>query len=90
MGAGKTAAYLIEKTLGNHAATILTTQSDKSFVGETDREKSFEAQLKKNRPKIKIIKIKGGGGLEQPTENLVYKNHAKSKDFRWRLFYGRR
>ena len=73
MGAGKTAAYLIEKTLGNQAATILTTQSDKSFVGETDREKSFEAQLKKNRPKIKIIKIKGGGGLEQPTENLVYK-----------------
>ena len=71
-GAGQTAAYLIEKTLGNQHATILTTQSDKSFVGEADREKSFEQQLKKYTPKIQMIKIKGGGGLEQPTKNLVY------------------
>lgn len=69
--AGQTAAYLVEKTLGKRSATILTTQSDKSFVGEADREKSFEEQLKKHTPKIKILKIKGGGGLEQPTKNLI-------------------
>ena len=71
-GAGKTAAYLIEKVLGNQSATVLTTQSNKFFAGETDRENSFEKLIKKNTPEIKILKIKGGGGLGRPTESLVY------------------
>ena len=70
-GAGQTAAYLIEKTLGNRNATILTTQSNESFLGEAEREKAFEELIRKNTPKIKLLKIKGGGGLERPTENLV-------------------
>ena len=72
VGAGATAAYLIEQTLGNQNKTILTTQSHEYFLGEANRESAFDANLKSNTPKINVIKIKGGGGLDQPTKSLVY------------------
>lgn len=72
IGAGETAAYLIEQTLGNQHKTIITTQSNEHFLGEASRERAFEAKIKSNTPKINIIKIKGGGGVERPTKNLVY------------------
>ena len=71
-GAGETAAYLIGKTLKSQTATILTTQSNEFFSGETDRERSFEKLIAQNTQKIKFLKIKGGGGLEGPTKRLVY------------------
>jgi LacI family transcriptional regulator len=72
IGAGETAAYLIEQTLGNKNKTIITTQSNEQFLGEAYRRSSFEAKLKSNTPKINIIKIKGGGGIDYPTKRLVY------------------
>ena len=72
VGAGETAAYLIEQTLGNQRKTILTTQSNEYFLGEANRESAFDTKLKSNTPKINVIKIKGGGGLDRPTKSLVY------------------
>lgn len=69
--AGRTAAYLISKTLTNQIGTILTTQSQTTFSGESERAEAFKAVIKNTCPNLKILDVIGGGGTSYNTSKQV-------------------
>jgi len=72
-GAGRTAAYLISKTLGNRSGAVLATRSHERFLGEEDREIAFKEALLNLCPNLQIISLQGGGGVHSATANQLTK-----------------
>ncbi len=66
-GAGRTAAFLTHKSLGNRPGTVLTTRSHERFLGEGERETAFIKALAKLCPNLTIIPFQGGGGIYAET-----------------------
>lgn len=66
-GAGRTAAYLISKTLGNRSGAVLATRSHERFLGEEDREIAFQEALLQRCPNLRILSQQGGGGIHSET-----------------------
>ncbi len=66
-GAGRTAAYLIAKILGNRSGAVLATRSHERFLGEEDREAAFAQALSEFCPDLQIISLQGGGGVYSET-----------------------
>ncbi|MEM1289780.1 MAG: LacI family DNA-binding transcriptional regulator [Pseudomonadota bacterium] len=66
--AGRTAAYLMARILGDQPATILTSRSQKDFQGEEVRLVSFRNQLNLIRPGDTVLELVGGAGLERQTK----------------------
>lgn len=74
--AGKVAAYLMDKLLFKHDATILTTIRRSNFSGEDERLSGFQSVLKTAKPGINLIIARGGDGLSSSTSDEV-KNALK-------------
>lgn len=74
--AGKVAAYLMDKLLFKHDATILTTIRRSNFSGEDERLSGFQSVLKTAKPGINFIIARGGDGLSSSTSDEV-KNALK-------------
>jgi LacI family transcriptional regulator len=72
--AGRTAAFLISKTVGDIPGTVLATRSHKSFLGEKEREIAFDAALADLCPQLQVVAMQGGGGLDYDTSRLL--SHA--------------
>lgn len=70
-GAGRTAAYLISKVLGDGAGQVLATRSHERFLGEEEREASFTETLRGLRPELQIVAIQGGSGVDFETSKLL-------------------
>ena len=70
-GAGRTAAYLISKVLGNQTGQVLASRSHERFLGEEEREGSFTETLAGLRPELQIIAIQGGSGVDFETSKLL-------------------
>ncbi len=70
-GAGRTAAYLISKILGNRSGAVLATRSHERFLGEEDRERAFTEALSKLSPNLQVISLQGGGGVHSKTVNQL-------------------
>ncbi|KAJ57229.1 LacI family transcriptional regulator [Actibacterium mucosum KCTC 23349] len=70
-GAGRTAAYLIARTLGDMKGTILATRSHERFLGEEEREKAFVKALADQNPNLQIIAVQGGSGVDFETSRLL-------------------
>lgn len=70
-GAGRTAAYLISKVLGDGAGQVLATRSHERFLGEEEREASFTETLARLRPELQIVAIQGGSGVGFETSKLL-------------------
>ena len=70
-GAGRTAAYLISKVLGDGVGQVLATRSHERFLGEEEREASFSETLADLRPELQIIAIQGGSGVDFETSKLL-------------------
>ncbi len=66
-GAGRTAAYLISKTLGDRSGTVLATLSHELFLGEEHRAIAFQEALLQLCPNLRVVSLKGGGGLHSKT-----------------------
>ncbi|SFL19970.1 LacI family transcriptional regulator [Pseudovibrio ascidiaceicola] len=66
--AGKTAAYLISKTLHSAGGTILMSRSHEHFKGEETRALSFRSWLTRNRPDLKFVETTGGSGVDHKIE----------------------
>ncbi|MBO6898049.1 MAG: substrate-binding domain-containing protein [Shimia sp.] len=66
-GAGRTAAYLISKTLGDRSGTVLATRSHERFLGEEDRATAFQEALVQLCPNLRVISLQGGGGIPSKT-----------------------
>ncbi|WP_299428113.1 LacI family DNA-binding transcriptional regulator [uncultured Shimia sp.] len=70
-GAGRTAAYLISKTLGDRSGTVLATRSHEHFVGEEDREIAFQKALLRLSPNLRVVSLQGGGGIDSETASQL-------------------
>lgn len=70
--AGRTAAYLIAKTIGDHAGTVLTSRSNDRFLGEEEREAAFKQTLKRLSPQLRIVDVSGGSGVHFETSRLMH------------------
>lgn len=73
-GAGRTAAYLISRTLGDVPGTVLASRSHERFLGEEERENAFKEALAITCPKIRLLAMQGGSGVDFETTKLL--SHA--------------
>ncbi|MEM1363003.1 MAG: LacI family DNA-binding transcriptional regulator [Pseudomonadota bacterium] len=70
-GAGRTAAFLIGKTLGDVSGQILTTRSHERFLGEEERETGFIETLARYSPRLDLVAVQGGSGVGSETSRLL-------------------
>ncbi|SMP35550.1 LacI family transcriptional regulator [Shimia sagamensis] len=69
--AGRTAAYLIAKTIGDGDGTVLTSRSNDRFLGEEEREVAFKASLNQLCPNLRVIDASGGSGVHVETSRIM-------------------
>jgi len=69
--AGRTAAYLIAKTIGDGDGTVLTSRSNDRFLGEEEREVAFKGTLARLCPNLRIIDASGGSGVHVQTSRIM-------------------
>lgn len=70
-GAGRTAAYLISQTLKDIPGKVLATRSHERFLGEEEREAAFVEALAALCPRLQIIAVQGGSGVDLETSRLL-------------------
>ena len=70
-GAGRTAAYLVAKTVGNRAGAVLATRSHELFSGEAERESAFIKTLEKECAQLRVVAFQGGSGVNVETAKLL-------------------
>lgn len=75
--AGRTAAYLIARTLADQSGVVLTTKSQDSFLGEEERDKGFVETLNHLSPNLWIVDVSGGSGVASETARAVEAAHDK-------------
>ncbi|SMX25022.1 LacI family DNA-binding transcriptional regulator [Boseongicola aestuarii] len=61
-GAGRTAAYLISKTVKDSAGTVVLTSSHERSLGEYQRETAFLTALADRSPQLRTVKLQAGSG----------------------------
>ncbi len=74
--AGRTAAYLIAKTLGDGEGTVLTSKSNDRFLGEEEREVAFKGTLARLCPNLRVIDASGGSGVHLETSRIMQSINA--------------
>ncbi len=74
--AGRTAAYLIAKTIGDGKGTVLTSRSNDRFLGEEEREVAFKGTLARLCPNLRVIDASGGSGLHLGTSRIMQSINA--------------
>lgn len=73
-GAGRTAAYLVSRMLGEGQGMVLTTRSHERFLGEEEREAAFIDALASARPELQVLAVQGGSGVDFETSRLLEKS----------------
>lgn len=68
--AGRTAGYLMARTLARAGGTVFATRSQESFYGEAERLFHFRKTLEALVPDVTVIDIAGGAGLAATTASL--------------------
>ena len=81
-GAGRTAAYLVSRTLGNMPGMVLATRSHERFLGEEEREFAFVETMARERPDLQVLAIQGGSGADFETSRLLTKSMDDIRDLR--------
>ena len=69
--AGRTAAYLIAKSIGEGAGTVLTSKSNNLFLGEEEREVALKVTLSRLCPRLCIVDANGGSGVHFETARII-------------------
>lgn len=70
-GAGRTAAFLISRVLGDAPGQVLATRSHERFLGEEERAAAFARTLTSLRPDLQIVAVQGGSGVDVETSRLL-------------------
>lgn len=81
-GAGRTAAYLISRTLGDAHGMVLAMRSHERFLGEEERECAFVEALTHERPGLQVLSVQGGSGVDFETSKLLTKSIDNLHDLR--------
>jgi len=71
--AGRSAAYLIAKSLQATDGTVLTSRGNDLFLGEEEREVEFIKTLNNHAPNLRIVGVTGGQGMHHETARLMDK-----------------
>lgn len=69
--AGRTAAFMLGRFLGNQPATVLTHVGSDLFIGEDERSRGFRALMVSDFPYLRVHDIVGGAGLDRPVRDLT-------------------
>ncbi|MEQ1769143.1 MAG: LacI family DNA-binding transcriptional regulator [Devosia sp.] len=69
--AGETAAFLLGQILGGAKASILVNISSGRFRGEEEREVGFRGALRRHHPRLTIVEISEGNGIDSRTGELA-------------------
>jgi len=69
--AGATAAYLVDRWLGDAPGSVLVTRGDGSFRGEDEREMGFRATQRAVRPGRRQVDLVNAGGQDDDLYRLV-------------------
>lgn len=78
--AGETAAYLIGEWLGAGSAKVLATLSSNRFRGEEEREIGFRRALRSRYPRLGVVDVSEGLGIDKATGDLVRKAIAANPE----------
>lgn len=70
-GAGRTAAFLVARSVGQARGAVLTTRSHDRFLGEEERETAFVETLAQHAPWLRIEAIQGGSGVDFETSRVL-------------------
>lgn len=70
-GAGRTAAYLVTKAVGDISGSVLATRSHGRFLGEKERQTAFVKALASERPRLRVVAIQGGYGVSSETAKIL-------------------
>ncbi len=65
--AGRTAAYLLAQGLPDRGGNVLTSRSQDSFRGETDRFTAFRDLILTLKPDVQLVDVIGGAGVNSRT-----------------------
>lgn len=69
--AGRIAAYLIAQGLPASGGTVLTSRSQDSFRGESDRFTAFRQMIRTLRPQTRFLDASGGAGVTAATARAL-------------------
>jgi LacI family transcriptional regulator len=69
--AGRTAGFLIARSLRDRSGTVLMTRSQGSFLGEDDRARGFADMLARHCPGLALVDVSGGGGVPFETRQEI-------------------
>ncbi len=81
-GAGRTAAYLISRTLGDVPGMVLATRSHEHFLGEEEREFAFIEALARDCPDLQVLAVQGGSGVDFETSKLLRNSLEDMRELR--------
>ncbi len=81
-GAGRTAAYLISRTLGDVPGMVLATRSHEHFLGEEEREFALIEALARDCPDLQVLAVQGGSGVDFETSKLLRKSLEGMRELR--------
>jgi len=70
--AGRTAAYLVSKSVGDISGAVLTSRSNDRFLGEEEREAAFKLTLKRLCPTLRTVDVSGGSGVLNETSSVLH------------------
>jgi LacI family transcriptional regulator len=69
--AGATAAYLVDRWLGDTPGSVLVTRGDGSFRGEDEREMGFRSTMRALRPALRQVDLVNADGRDDDLRRLV-------------------
>jgi len=69
--AGRTAAFLLGRLLGERKGAIIAHVGSRNFQGEDEREIGFRALLRERFPKLSVVEVSGSYGLDRETRRRV-------------------
>ena len=70
-GAGRTAAYLVARSIRDTHGTLLATRSHEQFLGEEAREIAFVSALAAACPQLRVMTVQGGSGVGYETSKVL-------------------
>ncbi len=69
--AGRTAAYLLSRSLQNVTGTVLISKSQTEFFGEEERAAAFSVAIGESCPELKLVEASGGSGVPHGTAKAI-------------------
>jgi LacI family transcriptional regulator len=78
--AGRTAAFLLGRLLGDRKGAVIAHLGSHNFQGEEEREIGFRALMRERFPKLSVVEVTGTFGLDRETRRSVAQELKQRRD----------